>query len=94
MNSRAQDPLLAKIAFIWPANGRIFDQRRGKLNLFESLKSFALRKYWIYHFNDLALGFAAFILSFTPWQISKVKFTPQIFFTFSLLQIPIVIDKM
>ena len=33
--------------------------------------------------------FSTFNLSFNPWQISKVKFTPQI----SLLQMPIVIGK-
>ena len=35
-------------------------------------------------------GFSTFILSFTPWQILKVKFTSQIFFVFTLLQMPIV----
>ena len=33
------------------------------------------------------------VLSFTPRQISKVKFTPKIFFMFSLLQMPNVIGK-
>ena len=42
--------------------------------------------------KNLMLGFSAFILSLTPWQISKVIFTLQ-FFIFSLLQIPIVIGK-
>ena len=41
----------------------------------------------------LEQGFSTFILSFTSWQISKVKFTPRIFFIFSLLQMPIVIGK-
>ena len=41
----------------------------------------------------LGQGFLTFILSFTPWQISKVKFTPKYFFMLSLLQISIVIGK-
>ena len=38
-------------------------------------------------------GFSTFVFSFAPWQISKVTFTPQIFFIFSLLQMPIVVGK-
>ena len=41
----------------------------------------------------LTQEFSTFILSFTPWQISKVKFTPQIFFILSFLQMPIAIGK-
>ena len=40
--------------------------------------------------DDLDQGFSTL---FTPWQISKVKFTPKYFFIFPLLQIPIVIGK-
>ena len=42
---------------------------------------------------QLDQGFSTFILSFIPWQISKVKFISQNFFIFSLLQMPIVIGK-
>ena len=45
------------------------------------------------HVVALEQKFLTFILSFTPWQISKVKFTPKYFFILSLLQIPIVIGK-
>ena len=38
-------------------------------------------------------GLSTFILSFTPWQIPKVKFNRQNFFLFSLLQMPIVTGK-
>ena len=41
----------------------------------------------------LVQGFSTFILSFTRWQISKVKFTPQIFIIFLLLQMSIVVGK-
>ena len=44
-------------------------------------------------FKCLKQWFSTFILSFAPWQISKVKFTPKFIFTFSLLQMPIVIGK-
>ena len=30
--------------------------------------------------HGIGQGFSTFILSFTPWQMSKVKFTPQIFY--------------
>ena len=38
-------------------------------------------------------GSSTFVFSFTPWKISKVKFTPKTIFIFSLLLMPIVIGK-
>ena len=37
--------------------------------------------------------FSTFIVSFTPWQISKAKFTPQMFFYIFTSTNPIVIGK-
>ena len=42
--------------------------------------------------NYVWQGFSTFILSFTSWQISKVKITAK-YFIFSLLQIAIVVGK-
>ena len=46
-----------------------------------------------FYLIQLDKGSSTFILPFTPWKISKVKFTPQIFFISLLLQMLIVIGK-
>ena len=49
--------------------------------------------FWQNVLERLVQGFLTFIFSFTPWKISKVKFTLRLFFIFSLLQMAIAVGK-